>query len=171
MLFYFGEKSPKGDTDANFWRKIPVFKKQSRQIGRNFSPQTCIWATQLMVLQKKLLRVKSKSALGGSPLLLHQKIGKTKKITSVTVGGLFQRAAMRSDGEDEFERKAAVGPDCFPKLLPRLPAQHNFRLYSATSTSLHVKLTFVNPRYQGGRFCTVDAVSLRNRLLQVHRKE
>jgi hypothetical protein len=71
MLFYFGEKSPKGDTDANFWRKIPVFKKQSRQIGRNFSPQTCIWATQLMVLQKKLLRVKSKSALGGSPLLLH----------------------------------------------------------------------------------------------------
>jgi hypothetical protein len=27
ILFYFGEKSPKGDTDPNFWRKIPVLRK------------------------------------------------------------------------------------------------------------------------------------------------
>jgi hypothetical protein len=34
LKFYFGEKSPKGDTDENFWRKIPVFfKKRVAKLG------------------------------------------------------------------------------------------------------------------------------------------
>jgi hypothetical protein len=36
-LILFGEKSPKGDTDPNFWRKSPVLSKTSRQISLSFN--------------------------------------------------------------------------------------------------------------------------------------
>jgi hypothetical protein len=51
---------------------------------------------------------------------------------------------MRSDGEDELDRKAAVGPDCLPKSY-FLESRRStiFAFYSPTSTSLHVKPTFV----------------------------
>jgi hypothetical protein len=59
---------------------------------------------------------------------------------------------MRSDGEDELDRKGRGLSRLPPEvLLPRFPAQHNLRLYSPTSTSLHVKPTFVKYKVTGGK--------------------
>lgn len=49
LFFFGGEKSPKGNTEPNFWRKVPVFSKTSCQISPSFniflgrvSPHACL---------------------------------------------------------------------------------------------------------------------------------